>query len=156
MKPRGNLAATTLLLALALPATLVEAQEAAQPPSGDDQSVAVWCLRTINTAEVFYAQTYKAGFSPTLAALSVPAKGTQFTASAAWLIDESLGSGRKNGYIFTYSPGKPDAKGHITAYTVRVRPVRWQKGVQSFFTDQTAIIRGTQDNRAPTVKDAAL
>ena len=156
MKSQGSLVAATLLLALALPVTIVRAQEAAQPPSEEDQDHAIGCLRTINTAEVVYAQTYKAGFSPTLAALSVPASGTQYTASAAGLIDESLGSGKRNGYIFTYTPGKPDAKGHITTYTVGVRPVKWQKGVQSFFTDQTAIIRGTQDNRAPTAKDPAI
>ncbi len=156
MKHGKLILVTSLLLAFALPAALAAAQEASQQPSREDQASAVGCLRTINTSETAYAGTYKAGYSPTLAALSVPATGTDYNASAAGLIDESLGSGKRNGYVFTYTPGKPDAKGHITNYTVSVRPIKWEKGVQSFFTDQTGVIRGTRENRAPTAKDPAL
>jgi len=156
MRSLGNLVAATLLVAVAMPAAPVEPQEASQPPSDDDASIAVGCLRTINTAEVVYARTYRTGYSPTLAALSVPAEGTQYTASAAGLIDASLGSGKKNGYIFTYKPGKPDAQGQINTYTVTARPTKQQKGVQSFFIDQTAVLRWANENRAPTAKAPAL
>jgi hypothetical protein len=67
-----------------------------------------------------------------------------------------LTNGKKNNYVFTYEAGRPDATGKITAYTVSARPAKWQSGVQSFFTDQTAIIRGTNENRAATASDPAL
>lgn len=156
MRSLGNLVAATLLLVVTMPAAFVGAKEASQSPSDEDQSSAVGCLRTINTSEVVYAQTYKTGYSPSLASLSVPAEGTQVTASAAGLIDASLGSGKRNGYIFTYKPGKPDAQGQTNTYTVTVRPAKWQKGVKSLYTDQTGVIRWTKENRAPTAKDPAL
>jgi len=156
MKYKPNRVVGMLVLSVALFGAAAAAQDSAQAPSDDDQSSVVGCLRTINTAEVAYATTYNTGFSPTLKALSVPDHGTDYTASAAGLIDASLGSSKRNGYVFTYKPGAADAHGKASTYSVSVRPIKWQKGVRSFFTDQTGMIRSTTENRAASAKDSAI
>lgn len=153
MKPRQIRLAGMLVLSLALFSAGATAQETAQAPSTDDQSSVVACLRTINTAELAYEKAYNNGFSPNLKALSVPDQGTNYTASAAGLIDASLGGGKRNGYVFTYKAGAPDDHGKISSYTVSARPAKWQTGVRNFFTDQTGVLRLTTENRAATAKD---
>jgi hypothetical protein len=131
------------------------AQKTATPPSEEEQAHAIGCMRTINTAEVAYAGTYNQGYSPSLAALA-EVEGKPPTASAAGLIDTSLGSGKRNGYIYEYHAGPKNAQGQIKTYTVTARLMKWQRGVQSFFTDQTAVLRWTKENRAATVKDPPI
>jgi type IV pilus assembly protein PilA len=156
MKTRVEIGSLALMLSLLSVATNVAAQKVLSTPSEADQANAVGSLRSINTAEVFYNKQYNKGFSPALVSLGVPPEGTKPSASAAGLLDSSLTNGKKNNYVFTYEAGRPDATGKITAYTVSARPAKWQSGVQSFFTDQTAIIRGTNENRAATASDPAL
>src|SRR5439155_23018550 len=129
------------------------AQEVAQAPSTEDQDGVIGCLRTINTAELTYANTYKNGFSSNLKALAAPDEGTSYTASAAGLIDASQLGGKRNGYVFTYKAAPPDDQGKISGYTVSARPIKWQKGTQRFFTDQTDVVRSTAENRPATAKD---
>ena len=129
------------------------AQEVAQAPSTEDQAGVIGCLRTINTAELTYANTCKNGFSSNLKALAAPDEGTRYTASAAGLIDASLLGGKRNGYVFTYKAAPPDDQGKISGYTVSARPIKWQKGTQRFFTDQTDVVRSTAENRPATAKD---
>jgi hypothetical protein len=117
---------------------------------------AIGCIRSINTAEVYYAKEYKKGFSPTLAGLGVPPEGTKLSATAAGLLDNSLTGGQKANHVFTYKAGKPDASGKINTYTLSVRPVKWHKGLWSFFDDESGIIRATKENRAATVSDPPL
>jgi len=155
MKTRTGIGSLALMFSLLLVVTNVAAQETLSPPSEAEESTAVACLRSINTAEVFYYKEYKKGFSPTLTSLGMPPEGTKPSASAAGLLDNSLTGGKKNNYVFTYKAGRPDA-GKISTYTVTARPAKWQTGVRSFFTDQTAIIRGTDENRAPTASDPVL
>jgi hypothetical protein len=132
------------------------AQKTATPPSEEDQSSAIGSLRSLNTAEAYYAKEYSRGYSPLLAALSPPPHGEGASPSAANLIDPSLTGGHKANYVFTYKAGAPDAQGRINSYTLTARPAKWQKGVPSFFTDQTAVIRWTKENRAATVKDPPI
>lgn len=113
-------------------------------------------VRTINTAEVTYASTY-GGYSANLAALGPPPLGKEPTATAAGFIDEVLASGVKIGYRFTYRPGPRDAKGQIRSYTVCAQPIRRSEDLQpSYFTDETGVIRQTQENRCPTSQDPAV
>jgi hypothetical protein len=156
MKSRVEMGSLALMFSLLFVVANVAAQKVVSPPSEADQANAVGSLRSINTAEVFYYKQYNKGFSPTLFSLGVPPNGTKPSGSAAGLLDNSLASGKKNNYVFTYEAGRPDATGKITAYTVSARTAKWQSGVQSFFTDQTAIIRGTNENRATTASDPAL
>jgi len=155
MEPRYRLRMFEALSIITLLAAAVSAQQAVQPPTEEDQDVAIGNMRTINTAEVAYAGTYNKGYSPSLGALA-EVEGKAPTPSAAGLIDASLGSGKRNGYIYTYRPGPKDAPGQIKTYTVTARPMKWQKGVLSVFTDQTGVIRVTKENRAANGKDPAI
>jgi hypothetical protein len=145
-----------LILWVALCCAVSAAQDITQAPSDDDQSSVVGCLRTIHTAEIAYAKTYKTGFSPTLKALAVPDEGAIYSASAAGLIDASLGSSKQNGYVFKYTPGMADAQGKVGTYTVSARPTKWQKRVRNLFADQTGVVRSTTENRAANAKDSIL
>jgi type IV pilus assembly protein PilA len=127
------------------------------PRERGNEASAVGSMRTINTAEITYADTYKSGYSPSLAALAPPPGSAQPSASAAGLIDDVLARGVKNGYRLTYTPGQPDKDGHIGTYTVTARPLEFGKsGRRSYFTDQSGVIRVTEENRPATVKDPPL
>lgn len=147
---------TALCLLLLLAILPVAARSYASPAMPADQAAAVGCLRSIVTAEAYYSKHYPAGFSPTLASLGVPDAGAQPSASAADLLDNSLTSGTKGEYVFTYTPGAKDSTGKVTSYTVTARPITWKTGMWSFFTDQTGFIRWTDENRVPKVTDAPL
>ncbi len=68
-----------------------------------------------------------------------------------------LASGAKRGYSFAYMPGPPDKAGHIETYTVVARPMQFgTSGISSFFSDQSGIIRKTDDDRPATAKDPPL
>jgi hypothetical protein len=141
-----------------LAALLLTAGTAAQETPkglGEEEATAVGCLRTIHTAEVVYAATYKSGYSPTLAALGVKPGWKNPTPEAAGLIDEELTAGKKDGYMFAYRPGKPE-KGLISTYTVTARPIERRKGLRSFFSDQTGVIRWTAESRPATARDPKI
>lgn len=134
----------------------VAAQKGSNWDATDDQKRAVGCIRSINTAEVYYDKEYKKGWSPTLEALGVPPEGGKPSSAAAGLLDNSLTSGTKSNYVFIYRAGKPDASGKINTYRLSVRPVKWHPGFWNFFTDDSGKIRGTQENRAATAGDPPL
>lgn len=146
-------AAVILLVAISIN---LRAQAQETSPSQGDQASAVGCLRSINTAEVYYQKQYKMGWSPTLASLGVPQDGTKPSASAAGVLDNSLTSGKRNNYVFVYKAGKPDATGQISTYTVTASPAKWRAAMWSFFTDDSGIIRGTQENRPARASDPPL
>lgn len=131
-------------------------QDQLNSPTPLEQASAVGCLRSINTAELYYRNHYPAGFSPTLASLGVPPKGVKPSASAADLLDNSLTSGTRHGYTFAYTGGSKDSSGKIATYSVTARPITWRKGIRSFFTDQSGLIRWTDKSRAPRVTDPAI
>lgn len=131
------------------------AQEAPAVPSEADTATAVAGMRTINTAEVTYASTYNKGFSAALKHLGGP-EDVKPTATASALVDEKLAAGKKANYVFTYKPGKTDKDGKITTYTVTARPAKWVRGDKSFFSDQTGVIRWTDENRPPKAGDPPL
>lgn len=142
-----------LLLLATLP---VAAPSSASPVMPANQAAAVGCLRSIVTAEAYYNKHYPAGFSATLTSLGVPEAGMQPSASAAGLLDNSLTSGTKGDYVFTYTPGAKDSTGKVASYTVTARPVAWKTGMWSFFADESGVIRWTDENRDPRVTDAPL
>ena len=103
-------------------------------------------LRTINTAEITYASTYRNGYSPSLSTLGPPLKGTGPSAAAAALIDSTLaGAGNtseKSGYRFVYSPGPRNTQGQIVSYSITASPMQLGvTGSNYYYTDQTGVIR---------------
>lgn len=128
--------------------------------SAGDHIGGVGMLRTINTAEITYASTYSSGFSPSLAVLGPPTQGAKRSALAADLIDEFLASGRESGYRIDYKPG-PVEHGRIDTYTVTARPIKygcpeayWAE--TSYFSDQSGVIRMTNEDRLATAKDPPI
>jgi hypothetical protein len=138
-----------LVVAIAIPGN-------ARFPIAAHQAYAVASLRTINTAEIAYAEAYKTGYSPSLSPLGPPPGNAEPTAAAAGLIDGVLVSGRQRGYSFTYLPGPKDPAGLIKSYTVVARPLDSSCGTNSYFTDESGVIRQTSDDRPATAKDPRL
>lgn len=138
-----------IIAAIAIP-NLLSARKSA------NESSAVGSLRTINTACVSYQATYPAkGYPASLRALGSSPTGTE-SADGAGYIDDTLASGVKNGYIFTYTPGEPDANGVISTYTVTATPLSpGATGSHGFFTDESAVIR-SEINGPPTANSPPL
>src|SRR5271155_1363675 len=57
-------------------------------------------------------------------------------------------------YPVQYTPGKPDPAGRITAYTLTARAGNF--GYRSFYTDESATVRATTEDRAATVQDPPI
>lgn len=153
----GSVAATFLgwslflvLAAIACPGL----QRSRIPPN---YASAVGTLRTIHTAETTYAETYKRGYSPSLASLGPPPSGGAATASAADLISSDVAGVKKSGYVFDYKPGPADTSGNIKTFTVSARPIQYgTTGCKNFFTDESGVIRQTDKDRASTAKDPTI
>jgi type IV pilus assembly protein PilA len=119
-----------IIAAIAIP-NLLHAKLAANEAS------AVGSLRIINTACIAYGTKYQS-FPPALANLG-PAVTPN--ANAGNLIDNTLTSGLKSGYRFTYRPG-PAQDGAIQSYEVHADPINpGVTGMRDFFTDQSGVIR---------------
>ncbi len=113
-------------------------------------------LRTISTAEINYSLTFDKGYSASLRELGPPSEGEQPSASAAYFIDSELASGTKAGYVFTYTPGPRDAKGRITSYALTARTLKYEGGDKNYYSDQTGVIRFTQEDRPATAQDPPI
>jgi type IV pilus assembly protein PilA len=139
-----------IVAAIAIP-NLLRARMAANEAS------AVGSLRSVNTAAMVYASKFENGFPSSLEVLGEATAGDS-TCNHAAILHLSLISGRKHGYIFTYTPQFPDGAtapvispkaaakgctaGGASGYTVTADPLqRNTTGMHSFFTDQTGVIR---------------
>jgi hypothetical protein len=117
-----------------------------------NEATAVGSLRTYNTALVTYSSSFpEIGFPASLTALGGGGGGPDH----AGLVDNLLGSPpfQKYGYSFSY---RQISK---SEYTISARPVADTSGAdvaRSFFTDQTGVIRSTQEDRDATADDPPL
>ncbi len=84
------------------------------------QAAAAATLRTLQAAELTYADTYSMGYSPDLKSLGSIA-GQPASAQAAGLIDELLASGDDNGYTYIYLPDPPH-NGKINGFSIVAVP----------------------------------
>jgi len=140
-----------IIAAIAIP-NLLRSRMAANEAS------AVASTRTINTSEVVFSSTYTIGFSGALKDLGDPGglcPGAPPTATNACLIDNSLASGTKSGYTFTYTP-KAGAAGVNARYTISSTPLAiGSTGQRGFFSDETNVIRADPSGTA-TVASAPI
>ncbi len=91
----------SLIIATLVSGAAVLLLAASQTDVHNMESSAVGRTRTLNTAEVTYAATYKnLGFACNIARLGGH-KDVKPTPDLAFLVDESLASGHYNGYHFT-------------------------------------------------------
>jgi type IV pilus assembly protein PilA len=154
-----------IIAAIAIPNLLRARMAASEGASGGS-------LRTINTGAAAYAATWGNGFPSSLEALGgEPGAGPNCNHAA--LIDPILASGRKSGYIYTYIPHFPDratapvispkaaangcTSGGASGYTVTADPIqRGTTGQRSFFTDQSGIIRVSNNGESATADSPPL
>ncbi len=113
-------------------------------------------VRAINTAEIDYSVTFEKGYSTSLRELGPPTEGEEPSSSAAGLIDSVLASGTKSGCVIKYSPGPRDAKGRVTTYMLTVRPLEYERGDKNFYTDNSGVIRATDEDRPATAADSPV
>jgi type II secretory pathway pseudopilin PulG len=124
--------AVLLVMALAIP-NLLRSRMAANEAS------AVGSLRTLNTAAVTYLSTY-GHFPPTLRSFGPPSSG-EATEDAAGLIDPTLATGRKSGYLFTYRAVPGFGTNNKGGYRITADPLDPRQGGQRHFsTNQTGTI----------------
>ena len=105
-----------------------------------NESSAVQSLRNISAAEAYYANTYGINFSSTLIQLS--GTGVNPSLTSAGLVDSTLGTGQKSGYLFVYTPLLTDAQGYPRTYSLTADPmIQGRTGQRHFYADQTGVIR---------------
>jgi len=108
-----------------------------------NESATVGSLRTLNTAQISYNSNYPTvGFASALSYLAGTTCATSApTSTSACLIDSSLGSGTKSGYVFTLSgvSGTPASSYQFVATPVGVN----QTGVNYFCSFADAVVRSS-------------
>jgi type II secretory pathway pseudopilin PulG len=126
-----------IIAAIAIP-NMLQARMAA------NEAMAIVSLRTLNAACEAYSMTYGV-FPPSLASLGPAAPGKGPSADLANLVDSSLASGVKSGYIFDYAiyQGRDrNGKRLPQTYAITAAPITPNAtGRRYFFTDQSAVIR---------------
>jgi type IV pilus assembly protein PilA len=154
-----------IVAAIAIP-NLLRARMAANEAS------AVGSLRVIETAAISYGSEYENGFPSSLDVLGGAPSG-ESTCNHASLIDGPLASGRKSGYVFTYTPAFPGnsaapvispkaaakgcTSGGASGFTVTAEPLqRGTTGQRSFFADQTGVIRFSAGGESATADSPPL
>lgn len=137
-----------------------------------NEASAVISLRTIDVAAVQYASGYENGFPSNFEVFGY-GESIVGDCNHAGLIDRRLATGQKNGYIFTYTPQFPDGQsgpavspkaaakrctsGGASGFTVTADPVRrGSTGQRSFYTDQTGVIRYSNDGGSATADSPPL
>jgi type IV pilus assembly protein PilA len=111
-----------------------------------NEASAIASLRTIITSEIVYSSTYTVGFSADLPSMSDGgAPGNCIppavpSASSACLLDASVASGTKSGYLFTYTAS--GTSGVNNSYQINADPVSaGGSGQRHFYTDDTNVLR---------------
>jgi type IV pilus assembly protein PilA len=147
-----------IIAAIAIP-NLLRARMAANEASAGGT------LRTLNVGAITYSAEYENGFPSSLEVLGGSPDGS-LTCDHAGLVDDTLiRTHRKSGYIFTYSPKLSDdaassavsiaaqSKGctsaGVPAFEVTAEPAQPDtSGRKTFYTDQTGVIRYSNDGTA--------
>ena len=124
-----------------------------------NEASAVASLRTIITSEIVYASTYTVGFAANLTSLSdggAPANclpPAVPSSTSACILDPSVASGTKSGYIFTYvASGNGGTTG---SFTLNADPLNVGSGQRHFYTDDTDVLR-VNNSAVASASDPAL
>jgi competence protein ComGC len=109
---------------------------------------AVADLRRVSSAASAYFQKYKA-YPPSLEALGPPPAGQAASATAAGLLDASLSSGIRGGYVISYSPLSSHRHEEIDGFNADADPTyQGATGQRHFHVDETGVIREQMSNAA--------
>jgi type IV pilus assembly protein PilA len=111
-----------------------------------NEASAVASLRSINTSQIVYQNTYGPSFATKLVDLSDGGVASNCspsvtpTATASCLVDSALTTGTKSGYTFLYTPVSVGPT--VTSYSVNADPITsGSSGQRHFFTDESNLIR---------------
>jgi type IV pilus assembly protein PilA len=112
--------------------------------SGNESST-VASLRALNAACANYSMLY-GGYPRSLSNLG---PGDAANSTSAALIDATLASGTKSGYVFTYTAGAIGIGGNVLSYNITANPATpGTTGQRRFFTDQSGVIRANRAGAA--------
>jgi type IV pilus assembly protein PilA len=112
-------------------------------PTAANESLAASSLRTLDRANVAYAQGHpRLGFAARLSDLARGSQDRGRGESLEQMIDPALAAGEKAGYRFTYSSQSTTRDVKRDAYQATADPlVPGRSGRRHFFVDQTGVIR---------------
>ena len=107
--------------------------------AGTSEDSVVSAVRSLNTAEIAYAQAHPAtGYTCDLSDLS-----------GAWGISSELARGKKNGYFFVIRKCAPaKAGGPTVKYQLLAFPETFNAGAAAFCSDQSDVIRVSHNGSA--------
>jgi type IV pilus assembly protein PilA len=112
------------------------------------ESAATEGLRAINTAQVIYSRAFpERGFTCTLSTLGVSETQGDPSPEHAMMIDDSLASGNRNGYIFSITGCDIPPASRYRATAVPADP---SSGMLAFCSDESGVIRYSADGHAAT------
>jgi prepilin-type N-terminal cleavage/methylation domain-containing protein len=139
-----------IIAAVAVP-NLIRAKIAANQASAADS------LRTLDSAATNYFNTYGDGYPPSLAVLGGAGPAS---CAAAEMIDPTLATGQKSGYVFNWVVGankvaNPPAgclAGYIDMFSVTADPFGFPTGTTHYCVDASGVIR---QSSAPIAATAA-
>jgi hypothetical protein len=120
-----------------------------EPKQQPTAAAAASMLRTLNTSLITYASTYPdQGFPSALSALSGQ-ENQQATPDHAMIVEPAFLQEPtvKDGYEFRYVRTAQDT------YQLTATPLQFAEGLQSLFTDESAVIRMTRESRPATAQD---
>ncbi len=108
------------------------------------EASAIASIQAIHAAEMIYSSSHPdLGFTNDLAMLGGTAQG-----GGEQTIDNTLASGRKSGYTFTYTPGEK-VNGAIRSYTITAVPDQvGTTGQRRFFSDEAGEVHGNSSGPA--------
>lgn len=140
-----------IIAAIAIP-NLLHSRNAA------NEAAVVRSMRMIVEADIVFNDSYASGFAPTLKTLG-GAGSSEDSCDRAGLISDALASGQKDGYTFSYVPtGMPVfpessklrgcTRAGAQGFELHADPVKRRSGQQSFYADQTGVIRHNTDGPA--------
>ena len=112
------------------------------------ESAATAGLRAINTAQVTYSTAFpERGFTCTLSTLGASETQGDPSPEYAMMIDDSLASGNRNGYIFSITGCDIPPASRYRATAVPADP---GSGMLAFCSDESGVIRYSADGHAAT------
>jgi prepilin-type N-terminal cleavage/methylation domain-containing protein len=119
-----------------------------------NEASAVSSVRTINTAQVTYAETWGIGYAALLTNLG-GAAGCTASSTTACLIDPILSAGTKSGYTFA-AVGNTTVGGALQGFETNATPVAGGiTGTRAFCSDQSGVIRYNTTGTAITTAQGA-
>jgi hypothetical protein len=123
-----------IIAAIAIP-NLLRAKMAANEASS------VGAMRTYSMAIFSYAEKCPQQGYPVSTVKLGPGVGDCDNANLIDRVSATRNPSR-NGYVFHYEPGAPDAMGKVTSYTITADPIQQNTtGIRHFFLDESGVIR---------------